>query len=241
VPPVLVSVQLRPQVWHQALPQLMLEAYKAEPGITYSIDGDTYVVHLQKTPPLPRSVSEQDSPMFRKVRLSVDNKSLKETLAELFAGSQWKYQISPAVKDVKVTFAAEQPELAALTGLLRQASATSANQQLTYREGPGVLYIEPGPLPGEAVVSNKEPLVGPPVVTFKSSQRVQKVAEELASRTGSTIVVSMKIPPLPVEIDVKNATVDDVLKEIIKKLKTSLPTIQYRSTAANAYIIELAQ
>jgi len=239
VPPVPLSLQLRPSVWHQALPQVILEAFKTEPGLTYSIDGDTYVVHLQKAPPLPRSVSEADSPMFRKVHLSVDNEPLRDVLAKLMAGSQWKYQVSPAVKDVRVTFASEQPELAALAALLRQASATSSAQQLTYREGPGVLFIELGPLPGEQVANSRELVVGPTPVTMKVSLRIKPLVEELASRTGTTIVVAMSIPPLPVDIDVKNATVEDVLKEIIKKLKSSLPNVRYRSTGPNAYIIDL--
>jgi hypothetical protein len=147
VPPVVISMQLRPERWEQALSHIILEANKKEPGLTYSIDGDTYVVHLHKTPTGVTSSGQVLSTAGRRVTLMFMNTPLKEALAQLFMGSTWKFQVSEKVRDAPITLAvSDEPELSVLHRILRAAS--TMREPVTYREGKGMLYIEPGPLPG---------------------------------------------------------------------------------------------
>jgi len=236
VPPVTVSLQLRPNDWAAALPPVILEAFKKEPTLTYSKDGDTYVVHLHKSPTGTGIFSGTPASYLRPTKVSVTDKPLRDALAELFAGSKWKYEVSPAVKDVPVTFnVVMEPELAALQSLLRLASENG--EQVTYREGKGVLYIEPGPLPGEAKVEVKGKDLRP--VEINTTRKLKDMAILIANISGATINVSPNVPDIPVTLKVKNQRVDQVLKALVESVKTSIPNLTLKTIAPDIFSLEL--
>ena len=230
VPPVLISIELRPARWNQSvLDQVMNEAYKQEPTLTYSKDGDTYVVHLQKTP-----VSATTA---RKVKMAFSEVPLKDALAQLFTGSQWKYQVADAVPDPPVSYKANnQSELSVLQELLKQVAQN--NLPVTYREGQGVLYIEPGPLPGQFLN------VRTPRETFKTdfsprNAPLAQVVLRLSQDTGAIIQVLGKIPDVPVTFRLKNATIQDALEALIGATRTTIPTLGYKKLAEDRYQLGL--
>jgi hypothetical protein len=239
VPPLLVSLQLRPSDWSHVLPQIMIEANKQEPGLTYSQDGDTYVVHLHKTFVSGNSTALAPATP-RRVKVTAANMPLKDVLAQLFEGSTWKYQVSDAVKDTNITYAASgEPELAALAGVLRQAGMTG-RQQLTYREGKGVLYIEPGPLPGEAVVSSRTPTGPQGTVTLNVNQLPLKVVvDSIAQQSGTMIRIAPNVPNIRISIQVDKAPVEQALQTLLQSVADSIPNLTVRSTGNGIYSLEL--
>lgn len=243
VPAVPLSAQLRPQNWAAALPQLILTAGKMEPALTYSMDKDTYVVHLHKTPPVPGSAAVATGMGVRRVNVIADNKPLRDVLALLFQGSRWKYQVSDAVKDTRVTFtAANQFELAALYSLLGQMTATG--QQVTYREGNQVLYIEPGPLPGEAVVVDRAAVTaGSPQkrVSLNLSQSLRKVVMALAQLGGAVVRVAPNVPDVPVAFMVQNTPFEDALFQLVQRARVSVPNLTVRNVGANTWELEISE
>jgi hypothetical protein len=236
VPPLSISLQLRPENWAQVLPQVILEANKTEPTLTYSLDGDTYVVHLHKTP-LGITASGAAMPGVRKVQLNVNNAPLRDAIGTVLKGSQWKYQISDGVKDVGITYtASDEPELSALFNVLKQAS--SLGPQVTYREGKGVLYIEPGPLPGFAVVPAKGDAALARVTLDAKQLRLKNVIATIENQTGATIRVAPTVPDLPITVKLDKASVADALRAVLLAARTSLPNLSYRQMGPG-YVLEL--
>jgi hypothetical protein len=236
VPPVTVSLQLRPNEWASALPPVILEALKKEPTLTSRKDGDTYVVHLHKTPTGTGIYSGTPASFLRPTKVSVTDKPLRDALAELFMGSKWKYEVAADVKDVPITFnVVMEPELAALASLLRLAS--EAGQQLTYREGKGVLYIEPGPLPGEAKVETKGKDLKP--VTIMTTRKLKDMVILIGNLSGATINVSPNVPDIPVMLKVKDQRVDVVLKALLDAVKTSIPNLTLKTISPDVFSLEL--
>jgi hypothetical protein len=237
VPPVTISLQLRPNEWATTLPTVILEAFKREPTLTYSKEGDTYVVHLHKTPTGTGIYSGTPTSYLRPIKISVTDKPLRDALAELFMGSKWKYEVAASVKDVPITFNVQmEPELAALSSLLRLASE-GGNEQLTYREGKGVLYIEPGPLPGEAKIESKIKDLKP--LEINSTRKLKDMIIIIANLSGATINLSPNVPDIPVTVKVKNARVDQVLKMLVESLKTSIPNLTLKTIAPDIFSLEL--
>ncbi|HEU4752852.1 MAG TPA: hypothetical protein VFU47_07060, partial [Armatimonadota bacterium] len=176
------------------------------------------------------------------VKMAVQDAPLKDVLAEFFKDSQWKYQVAPAVQDVRISYTTQsEPELAALSNILRQASAKG--RQITYREGKGVLYIEPGSLPGEslaqAVLTATAAAVRRTATVTTTQQSMRKIVQSIAEQTGTTITVAPTVPDLPVSIKIQNATADQALDDLVKALRPSLPNLGFRSTAPNTYTVEL--
>lgn len=224
VPPVLISLQLHPEEWSQVVPQVIIEAEKAEPTLTYSMDGDTYVVHVQKAPP-------NGSPGMpaRKVQLSINNESLKSAVEQLFRDSTWKPQVSDKVANVKVTYNnANETELGALRSLLRAASTTS--QQVTYREGRGnTLYIEPGALPGDVrVAARAKPMTGTVRIDVKNAQ-LRVVTDLIERQAGVKVVVPKTIPNIPLTMKVTDVPVEDALQALIEAVGSSIPNLQFKA------------
>jgi hypothetical protein len=236
VPPLPISLQLRPTSWDSVLPQVILEAQKRETGLTYSMDGDTVVVHLHKTPVgLPGTPLPEDA---RRVKLEVTNAPLKDVLAQFFRGSTWKYEVANRVPDVPITYNTQaEPELAVLYGILRQASAKTGSP-ITYREGKGVLYIEPGSLPGEAVVETRGPAAR--TFTFSTfSERIKKIAMYIAQSTGTTVTVAPNVPDIPLTYRATNLTADEALRALIEAARGTLPNLSYRQLSPNNYRLEI--
>jgi hypothetical protein len=239
VPPILLSLQLRPDAWEEALPQVMLEAYKQEPTITYSIDNGTYVVHLQKTP----TGEDLNIPVgsdARRVKLTAAQTPLSAALAQFFQGSSWKYELSSKVRDVRVTTTLNgEPEFGALRKLLKAAAANGA--VVTYREGKGVVYIEPGPLPGQEVKVARD--TSPQAIRKTSlapvQQRISEAARLLAEATGTTVRLAPGVPDIPVTFKVQDATIEQALQALVDAGKKSLPNLSFRSTAQGIYVISL--
>ena len=237
VPPVTISLQLRPDDWASVLPPIILEAFKKEPTLTYSRDGDTYVVHLHKTPTGTGVYSGAPTSYLRPTKLSVTDKPLRDTLAELFKDSKWKYEVAASVKDVPVTFNTEmEPELAILSQILKGA-AEANGEQITYREGKGVLYIEPGPLPGEAKVEAKGKDLKP--VTIMTTRKLKDMVILIGNLSGATISLAPNVPDIPVMLKVKEQRVDVVLKALIDAVKTSIPNLSLKTIATGVYALEL--
>lgn len=236
VPPVTISLQLRPQDWSQVLPQVILAANKVEPTLTYSRDGDTYVVHLHKTP-TGVTATGTALPGTRKVQLALTDTPLRDAVATILKGSQWKYQISDDVKDVGITYSTSaEPELAALQNVLRQAAALGP--QVTYREGKGVLYIEPGPLPGEATVPIKGEGALSTVTLDAKQQRIKTIIASIENQTGASIRVAPTVPDLPITVKIEKARVDEALRAVMLAARASLPNLVFRQMG-DGYIVEI--
>lgn len=237
VPPVTVSVQLRPDDWSTVLPQLMLEASKKEPSLTYSKDGSTYVVHVQHTPsgapgsPLPSGANP------RRVKLALNEASLPDAMAQLFQGSTWKYQVADSLKNVMVSYnTANEPELAALYSILRTVSA-QGGEQVTYREGKGILYIEPGPLPGQFVVASKNPTVRRTSLNLPRT-KLKQACDLVGGALGTKITVAPNVPDVLVSLKLNDATIEEAIQAIQSSAKESLPNLVVRAVGTG-YIVEL--
>lgn len=239
VPPVTVSVQLRPDEWEHVLPQLMLEAVKKEPALTYSKDGETWVVHVQKTPtggpgsPLPSGTAP------RRVRLALADTPLPDALRQLFQGSGWKYQLADKVgSNARVTYTSNnEPELAALHQILKAASMQG--QQITYREGNGVLYIEEGPLPGQFQVARAGTAVRRTSLNLQQ-RRIKQVAEIVGGALGAKINVAPNVPDIPISVKLEQGTIEEWIQEIVRAGKESLPNLNFRAQGGG-YVIELGK
>jgi type II secretory pathway component GspD/PulD (secretin) len=238
VPPVTISLQVRPQEWVQVLPQVLLSANAVEPTLTYSMDGDTYVIHMHKTP-LGLTATGAAMPGVRKVQVAVTDAPLRDAITAVLKDSKWKYQVSDNVKDVSVSYSASaEPELSALSNILKQAA--ELGPQVTYREGKGVLYIEPGPLPGAATVPVKgEGALATATLDVKQ-ERLKAVIARIENQTGTTIRVAPTVPDLPITIKVEKVRVDGALRAVMAAVKTSLPNLTYRQMGTT-YIVELAK
>ncbi len=235
VPPILVSMQLRPSDWAPVVQQVVLEAYKQEPAITYSMDGNTYVIHLQKTP-----LTGVPGMPSRKVKVSADSKPLREVLQSLFEGSAWKFQVAESVKDTKITYnVSNEPELVALHAILRQTAESGT--PITYREGPGILFVEPGLLPGDFFVPKVKP--GDPaalnLVTLDvRGTRLKELLEKLAIQSAATIIMAPNVPNLPVTMKVEKVTLDVALQEVKRALNKQLPNLLW-SKDGTEYIVSV--
>lgn len=231
VPPLLISLQLRPSEWSQVIPQVMIAASKQEPTLTYSKDGDTYVVHLQKTP-----VSGAAAVSQRKIKLAATNMPLRGVLMELFKDSSWKYQVGDEVKDTSITYSASnEPEFSALSSVLRQAAANG--QQVTYREGKGVIYIEPGPLPGNFVVNTRPQSKGM-VVLNVNQLPLKVVVDSIAQQAGITIKVPPSIPNVRVTLKVDKATPDEALQALVEAVAESIPNLQFKAVGTGYELVQ---
>lgn len=238
VPPVLVSVQLRPNDWSQALPQVVLEANKHEQNLTYSLDGETYVVHIHKTPALPPGLNQAQAAALKRVKVSAGNLPFKEVLGQIFQGSRWKYQVSDAVKDFTVSYTtAGETEIGALQAVLKESA--ERGYQITYREGKGVLFIEPGPLPGEAKVSAKGGISAEPTTSLVLTDRLSKLVPILAGALMADVRIAKNVPDLPVMLKVQDASIEQALEALIASARESIPAIMVRRQG-DIYHIELA-
>jgi len=238
VPPITVSLQLRPEEWEQALPMIMLEVFKKEPALTYSRDGEALVVHLQRTPtggplsPLPTGVQP------RRVKVNFAETPLKDALAELLKDSAWKYQVSDRVKDFKVTYVTgTDPELVALHTILKQ-STTQVAQQVTYREGKGILYIEEGPLPGDFVVPRSGMAAVRRTSLNISMRKLKSVVELISGALNVPITVAPNVPDIPITVRFENADINDALRAIVLATRESLPNLNFR-TQGTGFVLEL--
>jgi type II secretory pathway component GspD/PulD (secretin) len=238
VPPVTISLQVRPQDWSQVLPQVILSANAVEPTLTYSMDGDTYVVHLHKTH-LGLTATGAAVPGVRKVQLALTDAPLRDAITAVLKDSAWKYQVSDNVKDVAVSYSASaEPELSALSNILKQAG--ELGPQITYREGKGVLYIEPGPLPGAATVPVKgEGALATATLDVKQ-ERLKAVIARIENQTGTTIRIAPTVPDLPITLKLDKARVDGALRAVMMAVKASLPNLTYRQMGTT-YFVELAK
>jgi len=221
---VLISLQLRPNEWAQVLPQVLAEAAKQEPTLTYSLDRDTYVVHLQKTPTISPSPG---STMVRRVRVAATATPLRDVLTSVFMGSGWKYQVSDAVKDLPITYTGNnEPELVALHGILRNAAASG--EQITYREGRGVLYIEPGPLPGMLVSTAVRPVVGArtnQVTLNVKDMPIRDVVATIIRETGAALELAPTVPNVRVTLRLEGAGIHEAVSALLAAGRVGVPNL----------------
>lgn len=240
VPPIPISMQLRPAKWQQALPLIILEAYKQEPTLTYSQDKDgTYIVHLQRTS-LGSLVPGASVTGQRRVQFQVADKPLREAVSQALTGSTWKYEVAGNVPDTRITYTAQgETEMSALRNILHQASAKG--EQVTYREGKGILYIELGPLPGEQpVVIEKKP-EGPRITSVSpNKQRLYDVVKNIATLTATNIRVSPNVPNLPVTF-MAEGTAEEIMTALVESAKGVLPNLSFHSEGGSKenFVLEL--
>jgi len=230
VPPILITLELRPDDWSQVLPQVILEGEKVEPTLDYSMDGETYVVFLEKTP-----IAGQSGSPARRVKLSVMNAPLRSVLEELFRESAWKYEVATGVPDVGITYnAVNEPELGALRAVLKLA-AQQSGKQFTYREGKGLLYIEPGPLPGEIRVGARKE-VRPDLVTLDVKKTLVKIVfDSIERQAGVKIHAPATLPNLPVDVKVTKVPAGDAIQAVIEAL--GIPNLQFRASGKDYTIV----
>ena len=239
VPPITVSLQLRPDSWAQVLPALMSEASEQEPALTYSLDGDTYVVHIQKTFPGPAAAAAFSGIPIRRVTLAASGTPLRDVLAQLFQGSGWKYQVADAVKDTRVTYnGTGEAEISALQGVLRHVG--TQGQQVTYREGKGVLYIEPGPMPGQFEIASR----AIPTVLRTTLNLPQRPLKDIAKVIGDTyktqVTVAPNVPNLRIDYKVSEATLAQAVDALVRAGKVSLPNLTVRQVPTG-HVLQLGQ
>ncbi|MFN3652265.1 MAG: hypothetical protein ACK47B_22020 [Armatimonadota bacterium] len=228
VPPLLVDLQLRPNNWSQALSQVLMAVGEQEPNLTYSIDGDSYVVHVQKTP-----VSSG-----RRIEVAASNQPLRTVVAQILNGSNWKLQIAPSVRDVPISYHVQsEPELLALRRVLKLAA--QAGEPVTYREGDGVLHLEPGPLPGEVATALRAEVARTKTATFNYRLLgLSSVLAGISGQTGAKIEMAPNIPNLPLTVKADQVGVEVALDMVIAALRESLPALSYRKTGEDAYRVE---
>lgn len=236
VSPVPISLQLRPLEWLDAIPTVILEAFRNEPALTFSQDRDTWVVHLQKL-----SVdAETPTEKMPRRKFQVTAAPLRDALATLFTGSSFKYQVAESVKDTTVTYSTQgETDIAILQRLLRQAAGKG--NSVTWREGNGMLFIEPGPLPGEAPQQTaRTSSVQEPTTSLNLTDNIRALATLLAQATQTTVTVSPNVPNLRVMLKVENATIDQALEALVAAARGSVPNLSFRKSGKR-YILELVQ
>lgn len=239
VPPILLTVELRPRTFDQTvLDQVMMEAHKQEPTITYSRDGETYVVHLQKSPVTPGSVAVLGTPPpMRRVTIPPERLPLRDAIRKVLDGSTWKYQVADAVRDVRVTVeGTNTPELQVLHNVLRQAALQGS--PTTYREGNGVLYIEPGPLPGQYLLARSNR--GPRTTSYAPSNvPLRQAVKVLATATGATVEVAPAVPEVRVSFRVEEATIEEALQALVRAARAQVPTLGLKRLGDDRYQLGL--
>lgn len=239
VPPVLVSLQLRPSDWSQALPQIVLEANKQEPFLTYSLDKDTYVVHFHKTPVLPPGLNAIQAAALKRVKVTANNSPFKDVLGQIFQGSRWKYQVADGIKEFNVSYTTPgDTEIGALQAVLKQAA--EKGYQLTYREGKGVIFVEPGPLPGEAKVTAKGGISAEPTTSLTLTARISQLATLLGGALMADVKVAKNVPDLPVMLKVQDASIEQALEALVSAARESIPNLTVRR-AGDTYYLELGK
>jgi type II secretory pathway component GspD/PulD (secretin) len=229
VPAILVTMQARPMQWADALPQIIVDANNKEPALTFSIDNDSYVVHLQKTPIGLSPTGSILPDAGRLVSMIKSDMDLRQAINQLFAGSQWKAQISPLIPNLKVNVnATQQPELVVLRQILR--SAAIQGNSLTYREGMGTLYIEPGYLPGEPYRGNIRPAPAKTVSMTAVQQPLKEVVRTISDRSGTTILVDAAVTDVALSVQLANAPIDEALQKLVEAARSRLPQLRYRQS-----------
>lgn len=238
VPPILISLQLRPNEWSQALPQIVLEANKQEPFLTYSLDKDTYVVHFHKTPVLPVGLNATQAAALKRVKITANNAPFKDVLGQIFQGSRWKYQLADGIKEFNVSYTTSgDTEIGALQSVLKQAS--EKGYQITYREGKGgMIYVEPGPLPGEAKVTAKGGISAEPTTSLSLTDRLSKLATLLGGALMAEVKVAKNVPDLPVMLKIQDASIEQALEALVAAARESIPNLTLRRQG-DTYHIEL--
>lgn len=238
VPPILVSLQLRPNEWSQALPQIVLEANKQEPFLTYSLDKDTYVVHFHKTPVLPVGLNSTQAAALKRVKVTANNAPFKDVIGQIFQGSRWKYQIADGIKEFNVSYTtAGDTEIGALQSVLKQAS--EKGYQITYREGKGgMIYVEPGPLPGEAKVTAKGGISAEPTTSLSLTDRLSKLAALVGDALMAEVKVAKNVPDLPVMLKIQDASIEQALETLVAAARESIPNLTLRRQG-DTYHLEL--
>ncbi|MBM3457188.1 MAG: hypothetical protein FJX77_01440, partial [Armatimonadetes bacterium] len=238
VPAVLVTTELRPQTWEQVLPQIIAKANEVEPGLTYSKQGNMYVVHLHKS---PTGITNTGQPVpgvqTRRATVSVVNTPLREAVNQLFQGSTWKAEVAPELQNIRVTYnVASYPELAALRDLLKLAAANRG--PITYREGKGVLYIEPGLIPGQPTLTarRQEPttMARTTSYTAPASEKLRAIVKILEGAYGVQIRVGPTVPDAVLtNFKIENATVSAALNAVVTGVRQSLPNLNVVSRSVD--------
>ena len=111
--------------------------------------------------------------------------------------------------------------------------------QATYREGKGLLYIEPGPLPGEATVLTAR--LGARKVTgdFKG-KRITEVVQALSQQCGLSIHVAPNVPDVPVTFSVSDVPIEEALRQLQLAAKQSVPSLVVNNAGAG-FQLQLSQ
>jgi len=240
LPPILVSLSMRPRKWADALPDLMDRAYQTDRRITFSLVKGTYIVHVQRTPVGLSATGRVIRGASRLVTVVGEDMPLREALAKIFDGSKWKVEVDEEVKDTPVTVTADRrPELSVLRSVLQQVAAVSA--PVTYREEGTTLHIEPGPLPGQARLYAQIQDTGELRTTSLNvtQQRLRDVVDLLAQSTGAKITVAKNVPDIRVSFRVQNKTIQEALRALIASGRATVPTLGYRMVDPRTFEIAL--
>ncbi len=232
VPQVTVTLQLRPRDWSECIGEVLVEASKEVPGLTYSLDGDTYVIFVQKTGPAGGAA-------VRRVTLTLESVSLREAIGRILSGSQYRYRVSDAVGEAPINYkATDQPEMEALREVLKRAA--DEGTAVTYRDSRGVLLIEPGPLPGRlGTTASLHPASLRAVTLSADRQRLRVVVRTLAAASGASIKVAPTVPDIRVTFDVKNGTVDEALRALLDAARVHLPNLALESSGERAFLLSM--
>jgi hypothetical protein len=212
VPPVLVTQTVRARNWREALSMLLINGQRQVPGLTYSRSEGVLVIHVQR---------HLDT-TARRLDLNLRQTELRKAIEELFAGSEWRCVVDDAVPQAVITVSATQEtEGAVLRAML--AAARGSGGATTYREEAGVVYIEPGPLPGE---SEGDALASPRTARVSllcEGRRLREVLRSLAGSSGARIDLAPDVPDLPVYVSVADMPLERAVEAVVARLRTSLP------------------
>ena len=240
VPPILITLTMRPRKWENALPDLMDRAYQQDRRITFSIVKGTYIVHIHQTPIGLSSAGQATRNAGRLVTLASPDTPLREALAKVFEGSKWKIEVAEEVKDTTVNISAnKRPELAVLRDVLRQVSAISS--PITYREGRGTLYVEPGPLPGQAKLYARALDSGELRRTSLNltQQKLSDAIKLLAQSTGAKVTIAKNVPDIRISFTVNNVTIEEALRAVVASGRVEVPNLTFRKVDERTFQIRL--
>lgn len=204
-----IDLQMRPNSWFDALTALLKTAAEKNPEIALSLDRGSLVVHS-------RSSALQAEAWSRPVNPAPGRRPLRRVLHEILGAAAIPYRVDDSVPDpmIQIEKAPAGPLPLVLDRLLAAGGAA-----VTYRVSEGVVLIEPG-IPAGAAERLRE-LLEPrrAGLTLQATGRLRSAAARLARGAGIALQVSPLVPDLPVDLHLKEASIEEALTALTGSIK----------------------
>lgn len=176
-----------------------------------------------------------------KVSVDLKDAALRDGIRMLFEGTGLQYSIEPSVPNVPVSLSVQDvPAPAALRLLLRQAAASVSG--LTFSRD-GKVYVirvrraeaEPGPRSGVVLAADE----GERKVTLNFRDTpLRDAINILFTGSGLQYAVDPNVPNVPVNLNVREITVQQALRLVIKQAAATAPGLTY-SRDGDVYLIRM--